>query len=87
MKSAATMSAALFFKELRRIVKPLGRIVIAEHLHDLPNFLAYTVGFFHFLPCATWLKTFRSAGLGITDGAKVNPFITAFTLAKHGTAS
>ncbi len=78
---------AAFFRELRRIVKPSGRIVVAEHLRDFANFLAYTIGFFHFLPRATWIETFRPSALEIASEAKVNPFITAFILTKHGTAS
>ncbi len=77
---------AAFFRELRRVVKPSGRIVVAEHLRDLANFLAYTIGFFHFLPRATWLETFRAAELRIANESKVNLFITAFILKKHGTS-
>lgn len=32
----------LFFKELKRISKPSGRIVVIEHLMDIHNFMAYT---------------------------------------------
>ena len=38
-----------FFTALKRSLKPAGQIVVTEHLRDLPNFLAYTIGFFHFL--------------------------------------
>jgi SAM-dependent methyltransferase len=75
----------VFFKELRRVVKPAGRIVVAEHLRDLPNFLAYTIGIFHFFPQATWVKTFHQAGLRLSGETKINPFITTFILTKHGT--
>jgi SAM-dependent methyltransferase len=77
---------AAFFRELRRIVKPAGRIVAAEHLRDLPNFLAYTIGFFHFLPRAAWSETFRAAGLSVAEESKVNPFIATFILEKHAVA-
>ncbi len=77
----------VFFREVRRITKPSGRIVVAEHLRDLPNFLAYSIGCFHFLPRRTWIETFRGSSLELADEAKVNPFITAFILTKHGTAS
>jgi SAM-dependent methyltransferase len=76
-----------FFRELNRSLKRGGRILVAEHLRDLPNFLAYTIGYFHFHPRATWLETFRAAGLQIARERKLNPFITTFFLEKHGAAA
>ena len=77
---------AAFFRELRRVVKPSGRIVAAEHLRDLPNLLAYMFGFLHFFSRATWLETFRAASLHVAAESKSTPFITTFILTKHGTA-
>ena len=37
-----------FLKECLRICKPNGKVVMVEHLRDLPNFLAFTIGFNHF---------------------------------------
>ena len=76
-----------FFKALRRLLKPTGQIVVTEHLRDLPNFLAYSIGCFHFLPRASWNKTFRHAGLNIAKEIKTTPFITTFILEKHGAAA
>lgn len=78
---------ALFFNELKRVVKPEGKIVITEHLRDLPNFIAYTIGFFHFFPKSSWLKVFRLAELNIFKEIKTTPFVTTFILRKNGTAS
>ena len=47
-----------FFKELHRILKPDGEIIVTEHLRDVANFFAYNIGFFHFYSKAAWLKTF-----------------------------
>jgi SAM-dependent methyltransferase len=77
----------LFFRELERSLRPAGQIVVTEHLRDLPNFLAYTIGFFHFLPRSAWVDTFQQAGLKIAARVKTTPFITTFILEKHGTAS
>lgn len=71
-----------FFEELKRILKPEGQIFVTEHLRDLPNFLAYTVGFFHFHSKSTWLKTFKSAGFIVSNEVKTTPFISTFIL-KH----
>lgn len=75
----------IFFGELRRILRPAGQIVVTEHLRDLPNFLAYNIGFFHFHAYRSWCTTFQKAGLKIEKEIKVTPFITTFILKKNGT--
>jgi SAM-dependent methyltransferase len=77
----------IFFNELKRILKPNGKIVVTEHLRDLPNFVAYTIGFFHFLPKAAWLKAFRDSSFTIEKQMHTTPFITSFILSKHGASS
>lgn len=69
-----------FFRTLKRSLAPGGSIVVAEHLRDLPNFLAYTIGAFHFLSWSAWQKTFAGAGLHITTRKKINPFIHLIVL-------
>ena len=73
----------LFFRELERIIKPSGSILVTEHLRDIPNFLAYTVGFLHFYSASLWHRTFREAGLVIRAQGKHTPFITTFILNKE----
>lgn len=75
---------AIFFKEVNRVTKTTGQIFITEHLRDLSNFLAYTVGFFHFHTKKSWLKTFEQAGLIVKEEIKTTPFITTFVLVKNG---
>ena len=74
----------LFFKELKRIVKPEGEIIVTEHLRDIPNFLAYNIGFFHFYSKNNWLKTFEKSGFQINQEKKITPFISTFILGKNG---
>ena len=76
-----------FFKELKRILKPAGQIIVTEHLRDIPNFLAYSIGFLHFYSKATWLKIFHSAGLLIKNEQKITLFISTFTVTKYGATS
>ena len=76
-----------FFRELYRVLSPEGHLIITEHLLDVPNLLAYTIGAFHFHTKVTWLKAFRSANFHIKHRIKVNPFITTFILTKNGIAS
>lgn len=76
-----------FFMELKRILKPAGQIIIAEHLRDNANFIAYNIGFFHFYSKQSWLNIFYSAGLQFKSEQKHTPFISIFTLTKHGSTS
>lgn len=73
---------AVFFQELARVLKPAGELIVVEHLRDAPNFLAYTIGFFHFHSRRAWLATFRAAGLRVAQEVKITPFLTAFMLRK-----
>ncbi len=76
-----------FFKELRRVIKPTGKIVITEHLRDFPNFLAYNIGFLHFYSRKSWLGLFQKASLSVKKEQKITTFISTFTLTKNGIAS
>lgn len=73
-----------FFGELRRLVKDNGRIVVTEHLRNWPNFLAYTIGFLHFLPRTTWHTTFSKAGFVLDSRQLITPFVTTYILKKDG---
>lgn len=77
----------IFFKELKRILKPTGQIIITEHLRDVSNFLAYNIGFFHFYSNQRWLKTFLLANLNLKKEQKITSFISTFTLTKNGTTA
>jgi len=77
----------LFFSELCRIIKPGGKIIVTEHLRDLPNFLAYNIGFFHFLSEQTWNNTFKKSGLTMFKETKNNVFIRTFILTTHDITS
>lgn len=73
-----------FFKELNRITKVNGQIIIMEHLRDISNFLAYNIGFFHFYSKKSWLATFSAASLELKKEIKTTPLITTFILEKNG---
>jgi SAM-dependent methyltransferase len=73
-----------FFGELNRVLKPGGKVVLLEHLRDVPNFMAYNLGFFHFMARSPWLSTFASTGFNIARETKFTPFITNFVLSKNG---
>lgn len=76
-----------FFRQLRQKLKQGGKIVVVEHLRDLPNFLAYTIGFFHFHSRKEWIKTFDAAGLMVEKEQKLTRFISLFILQPNGVTS
>jgi hypothetical protein len=76
-----------FFKQLADSLGEGGKIIVTEHLRDLPNFIAYNIGYLHFHDKATWQRTFDAANLVVTEEIKITPFITTFILEKNGTSS
>lgn len=78
-----TSERVQFFREIKRVTKPIGRVFVTEHLRDPFNFMAYTIGFLHFHSHSTWLQTFEKANLQVEQTIKTTPFITTFVL-KHG---
>lgn len=69
-----------FLREAKRTLAASGSIMIIEHLRDLPNFLAYSIGFLHFHSRRTWLEAFTKADLKISDEQCLTPFIRIFKL-------
>jgi SAM-dependent methyltransferase len=68
----------IFLKECHRICKANGKVVMVEHLRDLPNFLAFSVGFTHFFSKSTWENAFTEAGFGLIVENKFTPFMSVF---------
>lgn len=75
------------FTLLKQVIRNSGKIVVTEHLRDIPNFLAYNIGFFHFFTESSWCNTFEKAGLRIISKVKITPFVTTFILEKNGHSS
>ena len=67
-----------FLKECRRICDSDGRLIVVEHLRDLPNFLAFTFGFTHFFSRKTWKGAFLTAGYTVVNEKKFTPFMSIF---------
>lgn len=68
----------LFLKECKRICAPNGKIITVEHLRDIPNFLAFSIGFTHFFSRKTWKKAFKEAGFATFKETKFTPFMSIF---------
>lgn len=71
-----------FFQEIHRITREQGELYVMEHQRDLPNFLAYTLGYLHFLTKASWRNTFQESGWKITKTIPHTPFVSIFILKK-----
>lgn len=67
-----------FLKECKRILKPTGTVILVEHLRDLPNCLAFSIGFTHFFSRNTWIEAFKEAELTLDKETKFTPFMSTF---------
>ena len=77
----------IFLKELNRILENNGKIILVEHLRDLPNFFAFNIGFFHFYSKKTWINDIEKANLKIIKEQKLTFFTSLFILEKNGNPS
>jgi SAM-dependent methyltransferase len=68
------------FTELRRVLGPGGRVVVAEHLRDWANFLAFGPGFLHFHSRRTWARCFSRHRFDIHREFSITPFVRVFVL-------
>ena len=67
-----------FLKECHRVCKPGGKVIMVEHLRDFPNFLAFSVGFWHFFSRSVWKTAFERAGFSSFQETKFTPFMSIF---------
>ena len=68
------------FTELRRVLGPGGRVVVAEHLRDWANFMAFGPGFLHFHSRRAWTRCFARARFAIQSEFSITPFVRMFVL-------
>jgi SAM-dependent methyltransferase len=69
-----------WFAEARRCLRPGGRIVLAEHLRNPANFIAFGPGFLHFHSAANWRQCWEKAGLRSIDEFAVTPWVRFFVI-------
>jgi SAM-dependent methyltransferase len=67
-----------FLKECKRVCKPNAKVIMVEHLRDVPNFMAFTIGFTHFFSAATWVSAFKEAGFSQIQEQKFTHFMSIF---------
>ncbi len=67
-----------FLKECKRSLKPNGKVIMVEHLRDVPNFIAFTIGFNHFFSKKIWKTAFTKANFSKIQEKKFTPFMSIF---------
>ena len=67
-----------FLRECLRICKPGGKVIMIEHLRDMPNFFAFTFGVTHFFSKKTWKQSFKKSGFTSITETKFTPFMYIF---------
>lgn len=72
-----------YFKALSASLNHGGKIVVTEHLRDIPNMLVYNLGALHFHTSSEWLTTFKESELSVIKRIKPAPLITTFILSPH----
>ncbi|MEL6989123.1 MAG: methyltransferase type 11, partial [Bacteroidota bacterium] len=73
-----------FLKSCKDVLKEDGKLVVVEHLRDIPNFFAFTIGFTHFFSKRTWTNSFKSAGFSKVVERKFTPFMSVFEVIPKG---
>ena len=71
---------AMLFRELHRLVRPEGHVVVVEHLRDPANFVAFGPGFLHFHPRRLWRGLALDHGFVLDREMSLTPFVRAFLL-------
>lgn len=68
------------FAELRRVLGPAGRVVVAEHMRDWTNFLAYGPAVLRFYSRRTWIRCFARHRFDVHREFSITPFVRVFVL-------
>jgi SAM-dependent methyltransferase len=69
-----------FFAELHRVLAEDGAVIVAEHLRDAANFVAFGPGVLHFHSRGTWTRMFARTAFHIAREFAITPFVRVFVL-------
>ncbi len=68
------------FHRARESLHSGGRVILAEHVRDTANFLAFGPGFLHFHTPASWQQAWQRAGFQVRDHQRVTPWLRVWQL-------
>lgn len=66
------------FREIARVLRTEGSLLLVEHCRDLANMSVYGPGAWHFYPRREWLRLAREAGLHLTAETSMTPLVRAW---------
>jgi ubiquinone/menaquinone biosynthesis C-methylase UbiE len=72
------------FLESARVLANSGQLLLAEHIRDWKNLVAFGPGFLHFHSRNEWLRLAHDAGLTVEREVCVTPFVRCFLMTKTG---
>ena len=78
LRRAAAKEA--FFREVARVLKPGGTLLLVEHLRDAWNLLAFGPGAFHFFQRSEWLRVAELCGFRLDAELGRTRFVRALAL-------
>jgi SAM-dependent methyltransferase len=73
-------SRVALLAQLRQALAENGVVVLAEHLRDVANALAFGPGALHFHSERTWRRAIRDAGLCVIRTVRITPFVKVFVM-------
>jgi SAM-dependent methyltransferase len=73
-------SRCALLREVHRVLAADGCVLVAEHLRDGANLLAFGPGAFHFHSRRAWARCFSHTAFGIFDEFSITPFVRVFVL-------
>jgi SAM-dependent methyltransferase len=71
------------FREIARVLRIGGELVLVEHSRDWANFLAFGPGFLHFFSARTWQNAANAVDLPIRLHRTVTPFVHVFVVRRQ----